>query len=357
MSKGVATVAQVDRFDEIIDVRSPSEFAEDAIPGAINCPVLDDDERARVGTLYKQVSPFDARRVGGALVARNIAKHLEARFLDRPRSWRPLIYCWRGGQRSGSMVTWMRMIGWDACQLDGGYKAWRRHAVQQIDTLAQRISWRVVCGATGSGKTRLLEALATEGAQILDLEGLACHKGSVLGALPGRPQPSQKRFESGIWSQLVALDPDRPVFVEAESKKIGRVHVPDALIEAMRGSDCIAIDATRAARLEFLLRDYAYLGDDPDDLAFRLSCLKSLQSNETLARWHELAMRRDLSILFAELIDLHYDPLYHRSQNRNYRRFTDAHRYPCDDLRPAGLSLLAGRILAETGVAASAPST
>ena len=160
MSKGVATVAQVGEFDEIIDVPSPAEFAEDAIPGAINCPVLDDDERARVGTLYKQVSPFDARRVGGALVAKNIAKHLEAHFLDRPRGWRPLIYCWRGGQRSGSMTSWMRMIGWDACQLDGGYKAWRRHAVQQIDEFAKRFTWRVVCGATGSGKTRLLEALA-----------------------------------------------------------------------------------------------------------------------------------------------------------------------------------------------------
>ena len=349
MSKGVATVAQVGEFDEIIDVRSPAEFAEDAIPGAINCPVLDDDERARVGTLYKQVSPFDARRVGGALVAKNIAKHLEAHFLDRPRGWRPLIYCWRGGQRSGSMTSWMRMIGWDACQLDGGYKAWRRHAVQQIDEFAKRFTWRVVCGATGSGKTRLLEALAAEGAQILDLEGLAQHKGSVLGALPGRPQPSQKRFESGIWSRLVGLDSARPVFVEAESKKIGRVHVPDALIDAMRASPCVAIDATREARLEFLLRDYEYLGDDPDDLAFRLSCLKSLQSNETLERWCELAARRDLPTLFAELIDLHYDPLYHRSQNRNYRRFADARRYPCDDLRPAGLARLAGRILAESG--------
>ncbi|MCB1909412.1 MAG: tRNA 2-selenouridine(34) synthase MnmH [Rhodocyclaceae bacterium] len=355
MSKGVATVAQVDEFDEIIDVRSPAEFAEDAIPGAINCPVLDDDERARVGTLYKQVSPFDARRVGGALVARNIARHLEARFLDRPRSWRPLVYCWRGGQRSGSMTSWMRMIGWDACQLDGGYKAWRRHAVQQVDEFAGGFDWRVVCGATGSGKTRLLEALAAAGAQTLDLEGLACHKGSVLGALPGQPQPSQKRFESGIWSQLRALDRQLPVFVEAESKKIGRLHVPDALIEAMRDSPCVAIDATRRARLEFLLRDYAYLGDDPQDLAFRLSCLKSLQSNETLERWCELARRRELPTLFAELIDQHYDPLYQRSQNRNYRRFAEARSYPCDDLRPAGLAELAGRVLADSGSAVIGP--
>jgi len=347
MSKGVATVAQLAEFDEIIDVRSPAEFEEDAIPGAINCPVLDNEERARVGTLYKQVSPFDARRLGGVLVARNIADHLQRRFMDRPKKWRPLIYCWRGGQRSGSFVTWMRLIGWDACQLDGGYKAWRRAAVQEIEQLAGQIGWQVVCGATGSGKTRLLEALSDQGAQVLDLEALACHKGSVLGGIPGLPQPSQKRFESGIWQAMRDFDRDRPVFVEAESKKIGRLQVPDALIDAMRDSPCLAIDASREARLEFLLRDYAYLGDDVEELKFRISCLKSLQSNETLQRWSELADARDFSTLFAEFMDQHYDPLYRRSQNKNYRRFANARHYACDDLSHGGLVQLAYRVLSE----------
>ncbi len=347
MNKGVATVAQLDEFDEIIDVRSPAEFEEDAIPGAINCPVLDNDERARVGTIYKQVSPFEARRLGGALVAANLARHLLEKFQDRPKKWRPLVYCWRGGQRSGSFVSWMRMIGWDAHQLDGGYKAWRREMVQALDALAPRIDWRVVCGATGSGKTRVLEALAAAGAQVLDLEGLARHKGSVLGSIPGTPQPSQKRFESETWAILRRLDPARPVYVEAESKKIGRTHVPDALIGAMRASPCVAIDATRDARLAFLLRDYAYLGDDVADLKFRISCLKSLQSNETLDRWCALADARDFRTLFGEFIDQHYDPLYHRSQNHNYVRFGEARHYDCDDLGEAGVSRLAARILAD----------
>ncbi len=347
MSKGVATVAQLAEFDEIIDVRSPAEFEEDAIPGAINCPVLDNEQRAQVGTLYKQVSPFDARRLGGALVAKNIADHLQHRFMDRPKKWRPLIYCWRGGQRSGSFTTWLRLIGWDARQLDGGYKAWRRAAVQEVEQLSGQIGWRVVCGATGSGKTRLLEALADQGAQVLDLEGLACHKGSVLGGIPGLPQPSQKRFESGIWQALRGFDRSKPVFVEAESKKIGRLQVPDALIDAMRDSPCLAIDASREARLEFLLRDYAYLGDDVEDLKFRIDCLKSLQSNETLERWGELADARDFSTLFAEFMDLHYDPLYRRSQNKNYRQFPQARHYACQDLSPDALVQLAYRVLSE----------
>ncbi|MCB1956508.1 MAG: tRNA 2-selenouridine(34) synthase MnmH [Rhodocyclaceae bacterium] len=347
MHKGVANVAQLDGFDEIIDVRSPAEFEEDAIPGAINCPVLDNEERARVGTIYKQVSPFEARRLGGALVAANLARHLLEKFQDRPKKWRPLIYCWRGGQRSGSFTSWMRMIGWDAHQLEGGYKAWRREMVQELEVLSSRFDWRVVCGATGSGKTRLLEALAAAGAQVLDLEGLARHKGSVLGSIPGVPQPSQKRFESATWAVLRRLDPARPVFVEAESKKIGRIHVPDPLIAAMRAGACVAVDATREARLAFLLRDYAYLGDDVGDLKFRIDCLKSLQSNETLERWRELADARDFPALFGEFMDLHYDPLYHRSQNRNYVRFGEARHYPCDDLGEDGLTRLAARILAD----------
>jgi tRNA 2-selenouridine synthase len=349
MKKGVATVAQLFDFDEIIDTRSPAEYAEDRVPGAINCPVLDDEQRARVGTLYKQVSPFDARRLGGALVAENIARHLHTHFMDRPRSWRPLVYCWRGGQRSEAFVTWLRMIGWDAQQLQGGYKAFRHLVVNELMAYSMLLDLRVVCGATGSGKTRLLEALARLGAQVLDLEDLAAHKGSVLGNLPDRPQPTQKAFETALWARMRSLDRGRPVFVEAESRKIGRIHLPEALIETMRKSPCVAIAASREARLEFLLSDYAYLGDDLPDLQAKIDCLKGLQSNETLARWKALAAERALPQLFAEFMDLHYDPLYQRSQNRNYLQFPDAPVLETDDLSPAGVEELARRVLAGTG--------
>ena len=345
MKKGFATVAQLNAFDEIIDARSPAEFAEDRIPGAISCPVLDNEQRAIVGTVYKQQSAFEARRIGAAMVAENIAHHLKTCFQDKPKGWRPLVYCWRGGQRSGSFVTWLRLIGWDACQLEGGYKNWRRMVVAELEELPQRFDLRVICGATGSGKTRVLEALARLGAQVLDLENLAAHKGSVLGALPDRPQPTQKCFETELFRVLRDLDPARPVYVEAESRKIGRIQLPDALIGCMRASPCVAIEASREARLEFLVRDYAYLGADVGELQQKIGFLKGLQSNETLERWKDLAAQHDLHTLFAEFIDEHYDPLYQRSQNRNFSAFPDAPVFSAEDLSPAGINDLAQRIL------------
>jgi tRNA 2-selenouridine synthase len=348
MTRGSATVAQLPEFDEIIDVRSPAEYADDHIPGALSMPVLDDAQRAQVGTIYKQVSPFDARRLGGALVAQNLANHLMAHFQDKPRDWRPLVYCWRGGQRSGAFVTWLRMIGWDACQLVGGYKQYRRQVIEELERRPPELALRIVCGPTGSAKTRVLEALAAQGAQVLDLEGLVAHKGSVLGALPDTPQPSQKAFESRLHTALMGFDPARPVFVEAESRKIGRLHVPTALIERMRASECVTIEATREARIAFLLRDYAYLGDDAESLKFKLSCLKRIISAETLARWCAYADAHALPELFAELVDQHYDPLYRRSQNSNYLRYAEAAGFDTDDLSDDGIARLAARILAAT---------
>lgn len=350
--KGLATVTQRHEFDELIDARSPAEYAEDHIPDAISCPVLDDAQRATVGTLFKQRSAFEARRIGAAMVAENIARHLYDRFQDKPKDWRPLVYCWRGGQRSSSFTTWLRLIGWDACQLEGGYKAFRRQVVTDLATLPARFDLRVVCGPTGSAKTRILEAMRAQGAQILDLEALAAHKGSVLGALPGRPQPTQKWFETALHQQLLLLNPDKPVYIEAESRKIGRIQVPEALIMQMRASRCLVIEAERAARLEFLVRDYAYLGDDLGELNLRIDHLRKLQSAETIARWKTLAAARDLPALYAEFIDRHYDPLYHRSQNRNFSRIEQAARFETDDLSDAAIVALARRVLAAEMIAA-----
>jgi len=206
-----ATLAQLDQFDEIIDVRTPAEFAEDHIPGAINCPVLDNEERIRVGTLHKQVSPFEANKVGAVLVVHNIARHIETRFHDRPKNWRPLIYCWRGGKRSGAMTIILSQIGWQARQLEGGYKTYRRGVNTELETLPQQFQYLTVCGPTGSGKSALLQALQAAGGQVLDLEQIARHKGSVLGALPDRPQPAQKRFETLLWDRLRRLDPAQAI--------------------------------------------------------------------------------------------------------------------------------------------------
>ncbi|KAF0166121.1 MAG: tRNA 2-selenouridine synthase [Rhodocyclaceae bacterium] len=344
--KGVATVAQLAEFDTLIDARAPSEFAEDHLPGAISLPVLDDEERARVGTLYKQVSVFEAKKLGAALVAKNVARHIEEHMLDKPKSWRPLLYCWRGGQRSGAFTHILREIGWNAHRIQGGYKAWRHHVVEQLALLLPQVKFRVVTGATGSGKSRLLEALAARGGQILHLEELAVHKGSVLGNLPGQPQPAQKGFETQLFAALSALDPERPVFVEAESRKIGRLQVPEALLEAIRGAPGLRIEASLRARVEFLLRDYDYAIADPAWLMGRLEQLKGLQSNETLERWRSLIAARDFPALVEELLALHYDPLYQRSQASNYHSFEAATRYDTDRLDAAALDRLAAEILA-----------
>lgn len=343
----MATVTQLRNFDEIIDVRSPAEFAADHVPGAINCPALGDEQRARIGTIYKQVSPFEARRLGAAMVARNLSDALFDHFQDKPKSWRPLIYCWRGGQRSGAFVTWFRLIGWDACQLEGGYKRFRRHVVDELARLAPQTDLRVIGGATGSAKTRLLEALADLGVQVLDLEALAAHKGSVLGDLPGIAQPTQKFFETSLLSRLQELDLARPIFVEAESRRIGSVQIPERLMERMRASPCLSIEATRPARIEFLLRDYAYLGDDRKALKQKIDAMRTVQSNETLSAWKALADAGDLRTLFGEFIDHHYDPLYQRSQNRNFPGFADAAVFTTDDLSPGSLQMLASRIAGE----------
>jgi len=346
LPKGVATVAHLAEFDAIIDARAPGEFAEDHLPGALSMPVLNDEERARVGTLYKQVSVFEAKKIGAALVSKNIARHIEEHLLDKPKNWRPLVYCWRGGQRSGAFTHILREIGWDAHRLQGGYKSWRRHAIEQLALLPQQVKFRVISGATGSGKSRLLEAIAARGGQILHLEELAAHKGSVLGNLPGQPQPAQTGFESQLLAALSALDLARPVFVEAESRKIGRLQVPDALLESIRGAPGLRIEAPLAARVEFLLQDYDYAVADPDWLVERLGHLKGLQSNETLAHWRALVAAQDFPTLVEELLRQHYDALYQRSQAHNYETFDAAPRYVADRLDAASLDRLAAEILA-----------
>lgn len=331
--------------DTVIDARSPAEFALDHLPGAINCPVLDDEERRMVGTLHKQASAFEARKHGGAMVARNIARHLEsAAFQGRPKGWRPLVYCWRGGMRSGSFVTWLRLVGWDAQQLHGGYKAWRGHVIERIDALAPRLPLRVLCGPTGSAKTRVLQALGRQGEQVLDLEALAGHRGSVLGALPGTEQPSQKGFETRLATALAGFDLARTVWVEAESRKIGRISLPDAVLQRLRASPVVEIAATREARLAYLLRDYAELGDDPAEFSRKLGLLRALVPGEMLAQWQAWAQARELPPLFAALMAQHYDPLYARSQGSNYQRLGEARRVETDDLSEAGIEALALRV-------------
>ncbi|MEM1237162.1 MAG: tRNA 2-selenouridine(34) synthase MnmH [Pseudomonadota bacterium] len=299
-------------FDTVIDVRSPAEFAEDHMPGAINLPVLDNEERAEVGTMYKQVSPFRARKIGAAKVFRNAARHIETTLADREGGWRPLVYCWRGGQRSGSFAWMLREIGWRAEVIEGGYRTYRRLVVAALydEPLPHRLI--KLGGYTGTAKTELLQRLEALGVQVIDLEALARHRGSLLGAWDTE-QPSQKAFETALAGALSALDPARPVVVEAESSKIGRVSLPPSLWTAMGEAPLLEVSAPIDARAEYLSRAYADILADGPRLKVMLSPLLSVRGRAVLDHWSALIDAGDKPALCAALAEDHYDPAYRRS--------------------------------------------
>ena len=311
-------LARLAEFSTIIDARSESEFAEDRLPGAVNWPALNDAQRRLVGTEYKQVSPFVAQKRGAVLVARNIADHIEREVFDKPRDWKPLVYCWRGGKRSGALAMVLGQIGFRVHLLEGGYREYRRAVLLALEELPARFSYRVVCGSTGSGKSRLLQVLRTQGAQVLDLEQLANHRGSVLGLVPGSPQPSQKQFDSRVWDALRHFDPARPVFVESESKKVGDVRVPPVLIERMRAAACLRLELPLAARVALLIEDYDFFVTDTAAFCERLDALRALRGNEVVNAWQEAARSGQTPEVVHDLLVNHYDPIYAQSMKRNY---------------------------------------
>ena len=312
-------------FDAIIDVRSPAEFTLDHIPGAINLPVLSNEERIEIGTLYKQVSPFAAKKLGAAYVSRNIANHLENSLIDFPREWRPLIYCWRGGERSGAFTHILNRIGWKAMQLEGGYQGFRRIVIDDLEQAAKTFSFQVLAGMTGSGKTRVLQEIKALGQQILDLEALAIHRGSVLGNEPNIEQPSQKGFETNLWNALNQLDPSKIVFVESESKKVGGLHIPDLLMERIREGRCIELRSSTATRVSWLLREYHHFLLNPEIFKQKLSLLAARYGKVQIAKWHEAIDAGNFASLVEELLVMHYDPAYQSSIARNFPSYREDH--------------------------------
>jgi len=308
------------RFDAIVDARSPAEFAEDHVPGAVNAPVLDDAERALVGTIHEQQSAFDARRIGAAIVSRNIASLIEHVFADRPAAWRPLVYCWRGGNRSDSLASVFAAIGWRTSVVDGGYREFRRHVIGELAHLPSPLRWHVIAGATGSGKSRLLQRLAARGEQVLDLEAIARHRGSVLGLMPDETQPTQKAFETRLWDALRRFDASRVVFVESESRRVGRCHVPDALIDAMRGARCTVLRADVQVRARLLLEEYRHFVDDPQRLFERLDRLLEPHGRARIESWKAMARAGRWQEFVESILAGHYDPAYARSMRSNYAR-------------------------------------
>jgi tRNA 2-selenouridine synthase len=338
---------RLDDFDTVIDARSEDEYFDDHLPGAVNWPTLNNKERILIGTTYKQVNAFEAKKRGAALAARNISAHIEREVIDKAKDWKPLAYCWRGGKRSGSLSLILSEIGFRVTLVEGGYKAFRAAMLLDIPRLATQFDWRVICGTTGSGKTRLLHALATAGAQVLDLEALANHRSSVLGAIPGVPQPTQKRFDSLVWDALRRLDPKQPVFVESESKKVGNVAIPTALMDAMRAAPCLNLVLPDTERVALLMEDYDFFVKDTPAFCERLDALLQIRGKQVVDQWKSQVRSGDIEPVVQELLTLHYDPVYLQSMQRNFAQFKAATEISPQDRSAQAMQALARQLLSQ----------
>jgi tRNA 2-selenouridine synthase len=327
----------------VIDGRSEREYIEDHIPGAINLPVVHDDEYAEVGTTHK-TDKHRAYLIGVSNALKNMSRAIESVISKYPKDTRMLVYCFRGGKRSKLWFDSLSTIGYRVDRLPGGWKAYRAWVREQLAELPHRFLFNVLCGPTGCGKTRLLTALEKVGAQALDLERLAQHHGSLIGDLPGVPQPSQKWFDSLILRELRSFDLHRPVWVESESKKIGALQVPDALLEAMRASRVLAVEAPMPERVKLWREDYRHFEEDPEGLLDRLRHLRPLIGKEEFAIWETLAAERRMPELFQRLMEAHYDPAYARSISRNFRGYATAPKLDLGSLDVLELERIAREI-------------
>ena len=319
-----------DRFSEIVDVRSPGEFQDDHIPGAINLPVLSDEERSLVGTLYKQDS-FEGKKLGAELICKNISKMFKTVLNSKNKDWQPLIYCQRGGERSKSLATILLRTGFNANILRGGYKSYRRYVINELEKLGNKIEFQVICGLTGSGKTKLLSELNKQGLQTLDLEGIAKHYGSLLGQYPSVSQPSQKQFESNLLIAMLKLNAEQRVFVESESRKIGNRQIPTAIIKKMRGSKCWWIKMTMEERIDFLLNEYTHFVENPERFLNIIAKFKNYLDKNNFAQLVDAYNKRQWEEFVKILLREHYDPAYLKSINKNFTHFKRAQIFKAEN--------------------------
>lgn len=345
--ESVALPCDLNSFDEVIDVRSPSEFEEDHLPGALNLPILDDEERTEVGTFHRH-DPFQARRLGAALISRHAAEHIEEELSTRPKNWAPLIYCWRGGMRSRSFAFILRSIGWRARVLDGGYKAWRNFLRQDLTRILSEpeLDLHILNGLTGSAKTRLLHALQELGAQVLDLEGLANHRGSLLGQVG--PQPSQKRFESLLYKKLISFDLTKPIFTEGESNRIGTIHLPPSYWSRLPEATTYEVELPLEERTRYLLEDYEHFPKASTHLSDLLNELRRIRGNDQVNAWQKMIENDEWASFVRSILQNHYDLAYRRPGQ-------DGCAYPhpekviaLSEADPKALREAAGQLLSDT---------
>ncbi len=290
-----------------IDVRSEDEYQQDHIPGAINLPILNNEERQETGTLYKQVSPQAAREYALQAVGPKLSSMVN-QIESLTKNGSLIVYCWRGGQRSQAVATVLDLMRIPTKRLRGGYKSYRNLV---------NLNWQqpfpfpvvVLHGLTGVGKTRILKELQALEQQVIDLEGLAGNRGSAFGNIGLAPQPTQKTFESRIWYEMQQFTPDRPVIVECESKRVGRLLVPDNLFAAMRGGRHLLAYDSVPNRIEKIIEDY-----DPasqkEEITGAICRLKERLGKEMVASLIDFVQSGQYKPVVEALLVQYYDPLY-----------------------------------------------
>lgn len=237
----------------VIDVRSPGEYEHAHIPGAVNIPLFDNEERALVGTKYKNAGKDSAVLLGLDLVGPKLAGFVKGSKKLNPQTKEVLVHCWRGGMRSGSFAWLLQTAGLTPATLEGGYKAYRNTV---LSAFAEPRKLVILGGKTGSGKTDMLKELARQGEQIIDLEGLAHHKGSTYGAIGQLPQPATEQFENLIFREWQALDPTRQIWIEDESRNVGSCFIPMPFWQQMRAAPVAFVDVPKAVRVQRLVAEY-----------------------------------------------------------------------------------------------------
>ncbi len=300
----------------IIDVRSPREYAEDHIIGSINLPVLYDEEYEKIGQLYKFESGFEAKKIGAQWVMKNISRHLKEVLYKYEKNKKLIFYCKRGGNRSLSFSIVCSKIGWNSNVIDGGYKMYRQFIIEYLTQFSQNSKFFVIAGKTGNGKTKLLNLLEKKGLQTIDFEGLACHRGSILGKQVGQLQPPQKLFESKIFEEIKKFNEDKCVFVESESVKIGRLTIPNSIFSYTYKSKLIKLNNEIDFRVEFLIDEYQNLIEDHKPFFKLIEILKSRISGENIIEIEKAVSEKNFPLLARYLLNFHYDRAYDMSMSK-----------------------------------------
>jgi tRNA 2-selenouridine synthase len=295
-----------------VDVRTPLEFAEDHLPGAINVPLLSNEERVEIGTIYKQQGPHLARERGLELTAHRFPEMV--RTIAASAQGRPvLVYCWRGGLRSKTVTSILELTGHQAVQLVGGYKSFRNQVADYFHPFTPRSPLVVLHGMTGIGKTTLLMRLKERGCPVVDLEGLACHRGSAFGQLGLNQTLTQKRFETLLWDAFRKAPADRPVILEGESERIGRVSLPGDLYQKMADGIRVWCTASLETRVQRLIEEYG-LPEYKEEMGAALQRIRKKLGGKSCDELAGHLERWEMEPFMRGLVCDYYDKVYYKNR-------------------------------------------